>query len=256
MTGSGWQSKRYDNLKPMSLETPVRLKRSVSLTTELVQAFGDRVRDGTWQPGSKLPREADLIEEFGVSRTVVREAMSRLQAAGMLETRHGIGTFVVGMGEGTSFRVSLDQQSTLQDVITVLELRIAVETEAAGLAAVRRSAEQLRAIRSALDAFNAALDEGRQAVGPDFQFHLEIARATQNPRFASLMETLGGAMIPRSRLEVEEVLSEDKKAYLRRVNLEHESIYAAIERQDAEAARAAMRTHLTNSRERRRQALS
>jgi DNA-binding FadR family transcriptional regulator len=92
-------------------------------------------------------------------------------------------------------------------------------------------------------------------VGPDFQFHLEIARATQNPRFASLMETLGGAMIPRSRLESEQVLSEDKKAYLRRVNLEHESIFVAIERQDAEAARAAMRTHLTNSRERRRQAL-
>jgi DNA-binding FadR family transcriptional regulator len=160
------------------------------------------------------------------------------------------------MGEGATFRVSLDQQSTLQDVITVLELRIAVETEAAGLAAIRRSADQLRAIRSALDAFNAALDEGRQAVGPDFQFHLEIARATQNPRFAALMETLGGAMIPRSRLEVEEVLSDDKKAYLRRVNLEHESIVAAIERRDAEAARAAMRTHLTNSRERRRQALS
>jgi DNA-binding FadR family transcriptional regulator len=151
--------------------------------------------------------------------------------------------------------VSLDQQSTLHDVITVLELRIAVETEAAGLAAMRRSEAQLRAIRSALDAFSTALDDGRQAVGPDFQFHLEIARATQNPRFASLMETLGGAMIPRSRLESEQVLSEDKKAYLRRVNLEHESIFVAIERQDAEAARAAMRTHLTNSRERRRQAL-
>ena len=59
----------------MHPDTAARLKRSVSLTTELVQAFGDRVRDGTWKAGAKLPKEADLIEEFGVSRTVVREAL-------------------------------------------------------------------------------------------------------------------------------------------------------------------------------------
>ena len=79
------------------------------------------------------------MEEFGVSRTVVREAISRLQAAGLVATRHGVGTFVVGMGDATTFRISPDQLGTLQDVIAVLELRIGVETESAALAAIRRT---------------------------------------------------------------------------------------------------------------------
>ncbi len=229
-------------------------RRPRSLTADLVQALGDRIRDGRLAAGAKLPREADLMAEFGVSRTVVREAMSRLQAAGMVETRHGIGTFVVGLGDGSSFRIPPDQVGTLHDVIAVLELRIAVESESAGLAAQRRTEAHLAAMRSALDAFALAVEEGRDAVGPDFQFHLEIARATGNRHFAELMATLGGTMIPRARLEAEQPLTADRRDYLRRVNGEHESLFDAIARQDADAARAAMRTHLTNSRERRRRA--
>ena len=88
----------------------------------------------------------------------------------------------------------------------------------------------------------------------DFQFHLEIARATQNPHFASLLTTLGTMIIPRARLDPSRPLDDERQAYLRRVNAEHESILDAIENQDREAARAAMRTHLANSRERRRRA--
>ncbi len=229
--------------------------RARSLTQEVVQRLSDRIRDGRWAPEEKLPKEADLIAEFGVSRTVVREAMSRLQAAGMVETRHGIGTFVVGLGDGAQFRVSPAEISTLRDVIDVLELRIALETEAAGLAAARRTPAQLRAMRSALAAFESASSQGRQAIGPDVQFHLEIARATQNPRFAALMVTLGAAMIPRARLEGEQILTALQRAYLATVHVEHQSILRAIESQDAESARAAMRTHLSNSRERRRKLL-
>ncbi len=218
-----------------------------SLTTDLVQSLGDRIRDGRLPAGEKLPREADLMEEFGVSRTVVREAISRLQAAGMVETRHGIGTFAVGLGDASTFRIAPDQLGTLHDVI-------AVETEAAVLAAARRSDVNLRAMRTALDAFAAAVEAGRDAVGPDFQFHLEIARATQNGHFEQLMGTLGGMMIPRARLEEAAEPTPEQREYLRRVNAEHESIFDAIARQDADAARAAMRTHLSNSRERRRRA--
>jgi DNA-binding FadR family transcriptional regulator len=192
------------------------------------------------------------MEEFGVSRTVVREAISRLQAAGLVETRHGVGTFVVGLGESAGFRIAPEQLGTLQDVIAVLELRIGVETESAALAAARRTPENLQAMRSALAAFASAVEEGRDAVGPDFQFHLEIARATHNPHFVELMGTLGGMMIPRARLEPAGPPTPERQAYLRRVNTEHESIVEAISRQDPEAARAAMRTHLANSRERRR----
>lgn len=227
-------------------------RRPRSLAHDVVDALGGRIRDGSLAHGEKLPTEAAIMEEFGVSRTVVREAISRLQAAGLVETRHGVGTFVVGLGDPATFRISPDQLGTLQDVIAVLELRIAVETESAALAAIRRSEQNLVALRDALKAFTNALHEGRDAVGADFQFHLEVARATQNPHFIDLMATLGGMMIPRARLEPPGPLTPEREAYLHRVNSEHESIVEAITRQDPEGARAAMRTHLANSRERRR----
>jgi GntR family transcriptional repressor for pyruvate dehydrogenase complex len=227
-------------------------RRPRSIAHDVVDALAGRIRGGSLAPGEKLPTEAAIMEEFGVSRTVVREAISRLQAASLVDTRHGVGTFVVGMGDASTFRISPDRLGTLQDVIAVLELRIGVETESAALAAMRRTPANLEALRNALKAFMSALEEGRDAVGPDFQFHLEVARATQNHHFVDLMATLGGTMIPRARLEPPGPLTPERQAYLRWVNAEHESIVDAISRQDPEAARAAMRTHLANSRERRR----
>ena len=232
--------------------TEVLRRRPRSLAHDVVDGLSGRIRDGSLAQGEKLPTEAAIMEEFGVSRTVVREAISRLQAAGLVETRHGVGTFVVGLGEGSAFRISPEQLGTLQDVIEVLELRIGVETEGAALAATRRTPENLETLRNALTAFIAAVEEGRDAVGPDFQFHLEIAKSTPNHHFVDLMATLGGMMIPRARLEPPGPLTPERAAYLRKVNAEHESIVDAISRQDPDAARAAMRTHLANSRERRR----
>lgn len=230
-----------------------RRRRPRTLALELVDAIGERIRDGRLATGDKLPTEAAIMAEFGVSRTVVREAISKLQASGLVETRHGIGTFVTGLGDA-GFRIGADQLATLRDVIAVLELRIGIETEAAALAAARRSDEDLRRMRGALAAVSAAIDAGRDAVEPDFQFHLEIARATQNPHFIELMNTLGARIIPRARLAGSSVLSDEQRHYLKRVNGEHESIFDAIAARDADAARAAMRTHLANSRERRRRA--
>jgi GntR family transcriptional regulator, transcriptional repressor for pyruvate dehydrogenase complex len=231
---------------------PRRKPRTLAL--ELVEAIGDRIRDGRIAPGDKLPTEAAIMAEFGVSRTVVREALSKLQASGLVATRHGIGTFAVGFGDAAPFRIAPEQFATLRDVIAVLELRIGIETEAAALAAQRRSAQNLADMRAALLAFGAAVEAGRDAVGPDFQFHLEVARATQNSHFAELMSSLGAMIIPRARLDPADLLSPERRDYLRRVNGEHESIFDAITNQDSEAARAAMRTHLANSRERRRRA--
>lgn len=229
-------------------------RRPRSLALELVEVLGDRIRDGSLAPGDKLPTEADFMAEFGVSRTVVREAISKLQAGGLVQTRHGIGTFVIGLGEAAPFKLAPEQFATLRDVIAVLELRIGIETEAASLAAQRRNAANLRQMRSALDAVAAAVEAGRDAVGPDFQFHLEVARATQNSHFADLMASLGAMIIPRARLDGAQALDDERRLYLRRVNAEHESIYDAIRNQDGDGARAAMRTHLANSRERRRRA--
>lgn len=237
----------------MSIATPLRKPRSLALT--LVESLGDRIRDGRLQAGDKLPTEAAIMAEFGVSRTVVREAISKLQASGLVETRHGIGTFVLGLGDTPGFRVAPEQLGTLQDVIALLELRIGVETEAAALAAQRRTTANLTQLRTALKAVTEAIEAGRDAVAADFQLHLEIARATQNSHYVDLMSSLGSAIIPRARLNSEDVdVFERRRQYLRRVNAEHENIVDAIAAQDAEAARAAMRTHLANSRERRRRA--
>src|SRR3989344_3723953 len=188
----------------MTTDTPLRRKPR-TLALELVESLGDRIRDGRLALGDKLPTEAAIMAEFSVSRTVVREAISKLQASGLVETRHGIGTFVLGLGQAPGFKITPDQFSTLRDVIAVLELRIGVETEAAALAAVA-----------------AAVDAGRDAVAADFQFHLEIARATQNSHFAELMGTLGSMIIPRARLAAMDSANDERRQYLRRVNGEHE----------------------------------
>ena len=235
--------------------TPSRVpRRTRNLADELVDSLGDRIRDGRLAPGDKLPTEAEVMGEHGVSRTVVREALSKLQAAGQVLTRHGIGTFVVGPGEAAPFRIAPEQLATLRDVIAMLELRIGLETEAAALAAQRRSDANLREMRAALDDFAAALRAGRDAVAADFRFHLEIARATGNPHFAELTAALGVSMIPRARLDKPVPLNAQRREYLQRVNNEHESLFDAIAAQDSDGARAAMRTHLANSRERRRRA--
>jgi len=233
---------------------PLPRRRPRTLALGLVDSLSERIRDGRLAAGDKLPTEAAIMEEFGVSRTVVREALSKLQAAGLVATRHGIGTFVTGQGDATGFRIPAEQMGTLRDVIAVLELRIGVETEAAALAARRRTADNLARMRAALDTFRATVDAGRDAVAPDFAFHLEIARATQNSHFAELMTSLGDMIIPRARLTPSAPDGAGRPEYLRRVHHEHETLYEAIASGDADAARAAMRMHLGNSRERQRRA--
>jgi DNA-binding FadR family transcriptional regulator len=230
------------------------LRRPRNLAVALVDAFGLRIREGLLKVGERLPTEAAIMAEFGVSRTVVREALSKLQAAGLVETRHGIGTFVMSVGERANFRIAPEQLATLREVIAVLELRIGLEAEAAGLAAQRRSDENLRVMQASLTAFAVAIEEETDAVAADFQLHMEIARATQNVHFVDLMTYLGAMLIPRNRINTAGFAGEDRRDYLRRVHVEHESIVNAIASKDSEAARAAMRTHLSNSRERLRRA--
>ena len=231
-------------------------RKSRSLTFELVDQLSSEIQNGTLSSGQKLPTEAAIMERFGVSRTVVREAISKLQAAGLVETRHGIGTFVLPQTESPSFRIHPGQLSTLHDVIALLELRISIETEAAALAAVRRTDSHLRVMQDAMNAFSSAIEEGRDAVVADFQFHHEIARATQNSHFADMMNSLGVQSIPRARLDNTPAVDATRLAYLRRVHQEHENILSAIAAQDAESARAAMRTHLSNSRDRHKKGAS
>lgn len=229
-------------------------QRARGLAHGLVEDLGEKIRSQSLRPGDKLPTESAIMQAYGVSRTVVREALSKLQAGGLVETLHGVGTFVLQPrpgGMGGVFRLDPGEIATSVDVLAVLELRISLETESAGLAASRRTDEQLVAMRQALDAFEQNVTVGGDTVGPDFAFHLEIAQSTGNPYFADIMRHLGTTIIPRTRISAIRV---QDGSYLSRVNREHEEIYAAIARRDPESARAAMRIHLTNSRERLRMA--
>lgn len=231
-------------------------RRARGLVTEIVDNLARSIREDKLRPGDKLPTESEIMARFGVSRTVVREALSKLQASGLVETRHGIGTFVIQSREAGNFRIAPADFATVADVISVLELRISLETEAAGLAANRRGADNLDAMSAALQAFRDSIEADSDAVPSDFQFHMEVARASGNRHFADLIAYLGTMIIPRTRVDTPQRAPEGRLAYLQRVNSEHESIYAAIRDQDAEAARAAMRTHLSNSRDRLRRGQS
>lgn len=239
-----------DSQSPQS--RPRRKHRS--LAQELVADLSQQIRDGDIKRGEKLPTESAIMEAQGVSRTVVREALSRLQAAGLVETRHGIGTFVLDTPSPSGFRIDPATIVTLRDVLNILELRISLEVESAGIAAQRRTEPQLATMRGALDALKEGATHASDAVASDFQFHLAIAEATGNPYFTDIMSHLGTSIIPRTRLNSAKLARDDQALYMARLDREHEQIYEAIARQDGEAARAAMRLHLTNSRERLRQA--
>lgn len=220
------------------------------LAHELVERLKERILGGAIEPGQKLPTESSLVAEFGVSRTVVREAISRLQAAGLVETFQGRGSFVLALPPTTRFSLEASQIRSHRDVLDLLDFRIGLEVEAAGLAAGRRTEHQLKAIARALADFQRIGDNPGRAVDADFAFHLKVAAASGNRFYSELLDSLGPMMImlPRTRLDASYSISE--AAHLTRVSLEHENIYDAIARSDPEGARAAARVHLSNSRHR------
>ena len=227
-------------------------KKHRNLAQGVIEQFTSNIHAGILKPGDKLPTESAIMELHGVSRTVVREAISHLQASGQVETRHGIGTFVLEPAPVNAGLLS-DTIITLRDVIAILELRICLETEAAALAATRRTEAQAAQLGVIVEAMRASAEQGG-SVGDDVQFHLLIAQATGNKYFVEILTHLGSAIIPRARVNAAKLAHDDPGAFIQRVHYEHEEIWRAIERQDAEGARAAMRTHLSNSRERLRRA--
>jgi GntR family transcriptional repressor for pyruvate dehydrogenase complex len=229
-------------------------KKHRNLAQGVVAYISEAIQSGSLHPGDKLPTESEIMRIQGVSRTVVREAMSHLQAAGLVETRHGIGTFVLEPAASSALGLDPATVVTMRDVLAILELRISLETEAAALAASRRTGAQLQQLRETLDGFLAAARSGQETVAWDMQFHLTIAKASSNRYFHDILSHLGTNIIPRARINSAKLTQDDPSNYMDRVSREHEDIFNAIFRQDPESARAAMRTHLGNSRERLRQA--
>lgn len=226
--------------------------RRSSLTQQLVAEFSRRIREGEIQSGEKLPTEQVIIRETGVSRTVVREAMSRLQAEGLVETRHGIGTFVVDASEVRTTQSDEPSIGAPGDAVAIIELRLSLEPEAAALAAQRRTPEQLNAIRQALDELHRCVKTGQNTLQADHEFHRRISLCTANSFFTDVMNQLGSSILPRTRSGFGNIASlkvEDDPHIQQR---EQEQIFDAIAHQDRDAARAAMRLHLINSLQRLR----
>jgi len=230
-----------------------RLAPSRHLTEEVVDQIASEIVRGRLSPGSRLPTEQELMATFGVSRTVVREAIAALRSEGLVVTRQGSGAYVSADARRVPFRIAVvDGASSISDVVKIMELRLAVELEAAALAAERASSAQIAAILRALGEIERAIARGEGAVREDFNFHRSIADATGNLHFAQFLDFLGRHVIPRQSIRLSQGTSAQQRLYLERLQKEHQRIAGAIKARNPMAARRAMRGHLSNSLDRYR----
>lgn len=225
--------------------------KAASLADDLVQRFEEQIEAGEMPPGSRFPTEKAITETFGVSRTVVREAYSRLAACGLLLSRRGSGAYVADGAQYRAFQVTPAESGKIEDVLQLLEMRMGFEVEMADLAAQRRSAVDLANIRQALDAMDASTDVD-SSVAADAAFHTGIARATGNAYFIRFTHFLGVRLVPSRQLYLQGSDASQHQKYARSINRDHHAIYAAIDAGDAAAARRAARRHIQKSIERYR----
>lgn len=232
-------------------ESQVGSRSGVSLVTQTADALRQSILAGRYKPGDKLPSEAGLTDLYKVSRTVVREAIAALRADKLVEARHGAGIFVLALPTQQPQPFQDVDHDRISSIIELLELRAAVETEAAELAAVRRSPAQEEAIMRRLAAVQDCIQNGKPTAEADFQLHLSIADATNNPRFREFLEVMGQNVIPRAALRATQTET-TAASYLQQLQDEHDRIVRAISDGDAAAAREAMRQHLKGSQQRYR----
>jgi GntR family transcriptional repressor for pyruvate dehydrogenase complex len=226
--------------------------RKPKLAEMVVDALRKRIGAGEFGPGEKLPTESQLTTTFGVSRTVVREAIAALAADGMVQPRQGAGVFVMAQASSTFSTIAGEGSNKISVALNVLEVRMGIEIESAGLAAERHSASQIAAIQEAWNEFGRLLAEGNPTGKTDFAFHRAIAAATNNPFYLEVLDALGSRTIPcdvASPWGTESVLTYEYQAGLHE---EHRRILSAISARDADGAREAMRDHLSRSQERYR----
>lgn len=196
----------------------------------------DRIRAGEWPLGSKLPGENTLGPQLGVGRSTVREAIRRLAGQGVLATRQGAGVFVASLDIVEDWGAVLKKA----DINSVIEARIAIEVEAAALAAERRSPAELRAIRHAAgirDAQRTAIDAH---VDADLAFHRVIVVASHNPILVDLFDSF----TPRSRQAMIDLLRMHGEFGSDSDQHTHLSILDAIADRDGQTASALAREHL------------
>jgi DNA-binding FadR family transcriptional regulator len=185
-----------------------------------------------------------MMQQMGVSRTVVREAVAQLRANGAVVTHQGLGAFVAEGALNRTLQISPNDLKVVGDLINLNELRLAIEVEAAARAAQRATTSQVASIGAALGAIVRAVEEGGTGAEEDFRFHQSIAEAAGNPHFPRTLDFLGQYSVPRRAVQVGNGKDAD---YLRRLQIEHQAIFDAISDGNASGARDAMRLHLEAS---------
>ncbi len=234
------------------MKLTIKPKQPKKLASQLYEQILEWLLSGMLQEGDKLPSENELCKAFQVSRPIVRQAIIKLQMDELVTTKKGIGTFVLH-----SPLKDLGRFASANDIAAIFqshEVRIALEGEAAALAAIRRSADQLQFIKEAQHRIQADFDAAKLSIQSDYDFHLGIAKATNNEIFVQLLEdmpiSLKKTMAVAQNLSRESIKNNHAPNRNKQVLEEHQRILDAIELQDEEAARLAMRFHIASIKQR------
>lgn len=221
--------------------TPVNNGRR--LHDDIVRQIVRQIVHGALKPGTALPAEPVLAQQFGVSRTVIREAMRILVSKGLLTVKHGSGMWVQPANKWDQ----LDPVLLIEQVCAgrddgllneMIEVRRLLEPEAAALAAERRSAEDLASLRIALAGMAAVLNDPDSYTRHDIEFHERIFTAAQNRLLREALRPVAEALRVGRLLSIRQPGAPEKSL------AGHEEIYAAIEHGDIDAARMATRRHI------------
>jgi GntR family transcriptional repressor for pyruvate dehydrogenase complex len=214
--------------------------RAARLYEQIVQQIEQSIVEGKLSPGDQLPTERELAQQFGVSRTAVREAVKTLTEKGLVESFSGRGTFVTAP-KSQSSRKSLDaffEMGDLEDPANLVELREIIEPEVTILAATRIEEQQLAMMREAVATMERSMKQPEAYIEADLDFHLALAEAAGNPLILSLLDSIVG-VLRSQRLGIFGVDGGPERG-----QVHHKRILEAIERRDPAAAREAMRAHL------------
>ena len=227
------------------LSDKFRLKHPARLPDRVAAILTGEIDKGNLRPGDKRPTEAALATQFRASRAVIREALSQLKYEGLLDSRQGKGVTVLGNAGRRSFRLTEAEKLSDRDLAQLYELRAILESETAGLAALRRSKKNLDVLKRCLQGMALAVEKDDSGIFPDLEFHQAIARASGNQHVCDLMVFLNdkvSGVIGAARGH-----SRQHSGFPEKVQGEHEAIFQAIEAQDPDKAREAALVHLKNS---------
>lgn len=218
-----------------------QIHRNDHLPGKIAAEIAREINDSKLGPGDRLPTEHILAKTFGVSRSVIREAIAQLRNEGFVETRQGVGAFVTDPRQRLSIRIERSKLNDPENFRDLFQLRIPLEIEAAGLAALHRTPAQLEKLGAALKGMREAPDWKKEGIAADLDFHRTLAEATQNEYFLMFL----GFIAERISFAINIAFSRAVFGEILEITIsEHVPIYEAVAARDASAAKEAMRRHL------------